>query len=155
MSTRTPPLLKPHLVCRDAARAIDFYQQVFDAREIHRFVDTKLGGPAGHIVHAELAIGGSHVTLADEARDWGNHAPPSLGGTPVILSLEVEDARAVAARMEAAGATVVFPVEDQFYGDRQGRLADPFGHLWIITQRVKEMTDAEIQAGVDRYHDER
>ncbi len=152
MTTSTPstrPLkLIPSLVIAGAARAIEFYKQVFDARVVACFADPKLGG---HIVHAELAIGESGFYLSDEARDWHNHAPPSLGGSPVILHLEVADVDAVAARMEAAGATVVYPVQDQFYGERSGRLRDPFGHLWLLSQRTREMTAAEIQAGVDAY----
>jgi len=140
--------IKPHLIVDGAAAAIDFYRHVFDAREVDRYVDQKLGN---RVVHATLRIGDSEISLADEARDWKNHSPRSLNGSPVILTLEVADARAVGARMEAAGATVVYPIEDQFYGERQGRLEDPFGHLWILTQRLKEMTPEEIQRGVDAY----
>jgi PhnB protein len=140
--------LIPHLIIDGAAAAIDFYKQVFDAREVVRYVDQKLGG---HIVHAELAIGESRLYLADQHRDWKNDGPRALGGTPVILTLEVDDAFAVGERMVAAGAEVVYPIADQFYGDRQGRLRDPFGHLWIITQRLREMTPEEIQRGVDAF----
>jgi PhnB protein len=149
-ATGTPrPLeLIPSLVILGAARAIEFYARALDAKVINCFADPKLGG---HIVHAELAIGEARFYLSEEARDWHNHAPPSLGGSPVILHLEVLDADAVAARMEAAGATVVYPVRDQFYGERSGRLRDPFGHVWLLSQRLKEMSAAEIQAGIDAY----
>lgn len=140
--------LIPSLVIAGAARAIEFYKQALDATVIACFADPKMGG---HIVHAELAIGDARFYLSEEARDWHNHAPPSLGGSPVILHLAVLDADAVAARMEAAGATVVYPVRDQFYGERSGRLRDPFGHIWLLSQQTKEMTAAEIQAGVDAY----
>lgn len=148
MTSPRPLKLIPSLVVSGAARAIDFYQQALDARVVSCFADGKRGG---HVVHAELAIGGSSFYLSDEARDWHNHAPTSLGGSPVILHLEVADADAAAARMLAAGATVIFPVTDHFYGERAGRLRDPFGHQWLLSQRLREVTDAEIQAGIDAY----
>ena len=143
-----PTKLSPHLIVAGAARAIDFYKDVFDAREVSRYADDKRGG---HIVCDELAIGDQMLTLADEAREWHNHAPGSLGGSPVILNLEVDDVDAVGARLEAAGATVIYPIADHFYGERSGRFQDPFGHLWLVTKKFKEMTPAEIQAGVDAY----
>ena len=142
------PRLVPHLVVAGAARAIEFYKQVFAARELSRYADPKLGG---HIVCAELAIGDMMIALSEEHREWHNDAPGSLGGSPVLLGLEVADVDAVGASMVAAGATVVYPVQDQFYGERSGRLRDPFGHLWILSQRIKDMSKAEIQAGVDAY----
>lgn len=147
-SPTTKIKLTPGLIIHGAARAIEFYKEVFDARVINCFADAKMGG---HIVHAELAIGDARFYVSDEARDWHNHAPGSIGGSPVIINLMVPDVDAVAARMIAAGATVVFPVKDQPYGERSGRLRDPFGHLWLVTQMLREMTDAEIQAGVDAY----
>ncbi len=143
--------ITPHLVIDGAAAAIDFYKQVFDARELDRYIDKKLGD---RIVHATIKIGDSEISLADQHRDSKNDAPTALGGSPVHLTLQVDDAHAVGARMVAAGASVVYPIQDQFYGDRQGRLRDPFGHVWVITQRIKEMTAEEIQRGVDAYpHD--
>lgn len=139
--------LTPHLIVDGAARAIAWYQQVFDAREVASFVDKKLD----RVVHARIVIGDTEVTLSDENRPWKNDGPRSLGGSPVILTLAVDDADAVGARMVAAGATVIFPIQDQFYGERQGRLADPFGHLWLITQRLREMSPEEIQRGVDSF----
>jgi PhnB protein len=139
--------LTVHLVVQDAARAIGWYVEVLGARERARYVDKK----AGRIVHADLELGGIEVSLADENREWKNDAPPSLGGTPVVLVLHVDDAHATGARMAAAGGKVVHPIQDQFYGDRQGRLEDPFGHQWLVTQRLKEMSPEEIQAGVDAY----
>src|SRR5262249_39920603 len=100
MSTKSPAL-NPRLIVAGAARAIEFYKEVFGAKEVVRFADEKLGGL---IVHAELAIGDAILTLAEEHREWHNHAPTSLGGSPVILTLHVEDARAVGARLELAGA---------------------------------------------------
>ncbi len=140
--------LTPHLVVAGAARAIDFYKEVFDARELSRYADEKMGG---HIVCAELEIEDQMFALSEEHREWKNDAPPSLGGSPVILNLEVPDVDAVGARLEAAGATVIYPISDQFYGERSGRFQDPFGHLWIVTKKIKAMSPAEIQAGVDAY----
>jgi PhnB protein len=140
--------LIPTLVIKGAPEAIEFYKRVFDATVVACFADKKLGG---HIVHAHLQIGGASFYLSEEARDWHNHAPGSLGGSPVVLHLKVPDVDAVAARLEAAGATVVFPVRDQFYGERSGRLRDPYGHLWLLSQRIRDMSDAEIQAGIDAY----
>jgi PhnB protein len=140
--------LSPRLIVKDAPRAIAFYVEALGAREVVRFADPKLGG---RVVHAELALGDDKLTLAEEARDWKNDAPTSLGGSPVVLELDVADADVVGARMVAAGAQVIFPIADQFYGDRQGRLRDPFGHLWLITQRIAALSSEEIQRRVDAY----
>jgi PhnB protein len=142
--------LVPHLVVKGAARAIAFYVDALGARELGRATDHKLGDL---IVHAELAIGDARFTVAEEARDWKNDAPTSLGGSPVVLTLTVGDARAVGARMEKAGATVIYPIADQFYGKRQGRLRDPFGHLWIISQDLEALSYEEVQRRVDAFHD--
>lgn len=136
--------LHPHLIVRDAPRALAFYVEALGAREVARYTE-----PSGFVVNAELAIGDLKLTLAEERREWHNVAPPSLDGSPVILTLQVDDARAVAARLERAGATVVFPVADQFYGERAGRLRDPFGHVWIVTQRIEALTPEEIQRRMD------
>jgi uncharacterized glyoxalase superfamily protein PhnB len=144
------PAIHPHLIVQGAAKAIDFYKDVFGAKELARFSDAKLGGL---VVHAELAIGDTKLTLTEENREWHNDAPPSLGGSPVPLTLEVDDARAVAAKMQRAGAKVIFPIEDQFYGARQGRLVDPFGHVWILSQQLEDLSNEEIQRRVDASHD--
>jgi PhnB protein len=118
----------PRLVVSDGARAIDFYVAAFGAKEVERHAD-----PAtGKIVHARLHIGEVVVAVKDEGD--GDPAPSTLGGSPVILALDVDDADAVGAAMERAGATVVYPIQDWDYGARGGRLADPFGHLWMISQ---------------------
>jgi PhnB protein len=119
----------PRLVVLEAAKAIDFYVSVFGAREVARYTDEG----TGRIVHAELELAG--VTLAVKDEGDGDPAPPTLGGSPVVMALYVEDADAVGRRMEEHGATVIFPIADQPYGERGGRLADPFGHLWMIAQR--------------------
>jgi PhnB protein len=115
------------LVVADAAGAIDFYVRAFGAVE-----KGKRYAVDGKVVHAEVVIGPTTVHLKDEGD--GDPAPTSLGGTPVILGLDVTDADAVAARMIEAGATVIFPIHDAEYGMRGGRLADPYGHQWMIHQ---------------------
>ncbi|MEV4198243.1 VOC family protein [Micromonospora globbae] len=119
----------PRLVVIGADRAIAFYTTVFGARELNRYTDEN----TGRIVHAELEVAGGRFAVKDEGD--GDPAPPTLGGTPVVMALYVDDADAVGRRMEQHGGTVVFPIADQPYGERGGRLADPFGHLWMIAQR--------------------
>jgi uncharacterized glyoxalase superfamily protein PhnB len=134
--------LYPRLVVSDATRAIDFYRGALGAEEIERYT-----GPGGRIVHALLRLGGAVLAVKDA--DEGDSAPPSLGGTPVIMALDVTDADAVAEAMVRAGATVVYPVADQHYGQRGGRLADPFGHLWMISQTIEDLTPEEVQRRTD------
>lgn len=122
------PQLKPRLVVEGAARAIDYYTSVFGARELERYEDG-----SGKIVHAELAIGDARLALKDE--DEGvDPAPPTLGGTPVLLMLDVDDVDDVGRRMVAAGGEVVYAIADSEQG-RGGRIRDPFGHAWMISQR--------------------
>ncbi|MGE5292556.1 MAG: methyltransferase [Micromonosporaceae bacterium] len=118
--------VRPRLVVADAARAIGYYADVFGAAETERHA-----GPDGSIVHAELVIGDAVITIKDQ--DATDRAP-SAGGSPVLLMLDVEDVDAVAGRMVAGGGTMVFPVKDSGYG-RVGRVADPFGHVWMISER--------------------
>jgi len=140
--------LHPHLIVKDAAKAIEYYIRVFDAKEVARYADPNLGGM---IVYAELTVGGAKFTLAEEHREWHNLSPHALNGSAVMLMLSVDDADAVAARMQEAGAQVVFPINDQFYGKREGRLMDPFGHLWILSQPIEALSHAEIQKRVDNF----
>jgi uncharacterized glyoxalase superfamily protein PhnB len=123
--------LYPRLVVSDASRAIDFYVAAFGAKEVERYAD-----PSGKIVHAAILIGDATVAVKDE--DDGDPAPTTLGGSPVIMALDVDDADAVADAMLRGGATVIYPVGDQDYGSRAGRLADPFGHLWMIAQPLDQ-----------------
>jgi 2,7-dihydroxy-5-methyl-1-naphthoate 7-O-methyltransferase len=127
--------LMPRLVVAGAAAAIDCYARVFGARETGRYT-----GPDGQITHAELAIGDARLTLKDE--DGTDRAPTSAGGSPVLLMLQVDDADAVAGRMVADGGAVVFPVGDSPHG-RGGRVADPFGHIWMISERAGEQRAPE------------
>lgn len=130
----------PCLVVSDAPRAIEFYQRAFGATESMRLAD-----PDGHIMHAEIKIGDAPIAIAPEMPEWGNRSPQSLGGSPVIIQLYVEDVDAQARQAVAAGATVLIPVADQFYGDRAGRLADPFGHIWIVATHKEDVTPAEME----------
>src|SRR5436309_15497214 len=113
----------PYLCVRGAARAIEFYKQAFGATELARLAD-----PNGKIGHAEIKIGAAPIMLADEFPEMGFRSPQSIGGSPVMIHLYVEDVDAVARQAVAAGAKMLRPVQDQFYGDRSGTLADPFGH---------------------------
>jgi PhnB protein len=132
------PSIKPRLVVHDGAAAIDFYTSTIGATELHRFAD-----PSGRLVNAELQIGDDVFSVTEE-RDDVNLSPVQLGGSPLLLTLTVDDADAVGAAMEQAGAEVVFPINDQFYGRREGRLRDPFGHLWIVGQVIESLTDEQI-----------
>lgn len=125
--TNTPKTeLQPRLVIRGASRAIEFYQHAFGAKEITRYADAE-----GRIAHAELAIGDARFNLKDED---GDQSPLALGGSPVLLYLHIDNVDAVAERMTQAGATVVYPISDSDHGGRGGRLRDPFGHIWMISQ---------------------
>lgn len=124
----------PHLVCAGAAEALDFYARAFGAEETAR-----LPGPDGRLVHACARVNGSTVMLMDEFPEMGAVGPAASGGSPVTIHLQVDDADAFAARAEAAGAVVVMPVADQFWGDRYGVVRDPFGHRWSIGQTVREV----------------
>ncbi|GAB4393462.1 MAG: VOC family protein [Kiloniellaceae bacterium] len=119
--------LTPHLVCREALKAIDFYKAAFGAEEL-----IVVPGPDGKVMHACLSINGSSVMLVEESLGCAAASPQHLGGTPVTLHLIVDDADAAAARAVEAGAKVVMPVDDQFWGDRYGIIEDPFGHRWSI-----------------------
>jgi PhnB protein len=132
--------LSPHLVVAGAADAIDFYKRAFGAEEM-----MKLEGPDGKVMHACVSINGSSVMLVDENPQWKALGPKALGGTPVTIHLMVDDVDKSFARAVSAGATVVMPVADMFWGDRYGVLQDPFGHSWSIATTVREMTEAEIK----------
>lgn len=132
----------PRLVVAGADRAIEFYRKALGAEALTRHV-----GPDGSVVHAELRVGESILTLKDE--DGTDRSATSLGGSPVLFVLNVDDADDVAAAMQRSGATVIFPVGDQSYGYRQGRLADPFGIQWIVSQRTELLSAAEVQERLD------
>jgi len=130
----------PHLVCAGAAKAIEFYKQAFGAEE-----GARLPGPDGRLMHASVKIGDSQVMLVDEMPEWGALGPKSLKGSPVTIHLYVDDVDAVVERAVKAGAKVTMPVADQFWGDRYGKLEDPFGHHWSVATHVREVSMEEAQ----------
>ncbi|HEX4778259.1 MAG TPA: VOC family protein [Acidimicrobiia bacterium] len=132
----------PRLVCGDAAAAIEFYKTAFGARE----TEPRFAEPSGRIVNAEITIGDSLVRLTDDSRD-GNGIAPDRNGQQVttILAITVPDVDALWARATAAGAEVVFPLADQFYGDRGGRLRDPFGHQWMLSTHIEDVSHEEVE----------
>jgi PhnB protein len=133
------PRVTPYLIVDDGAAAIDFYKSVLGAGERMR-----MAGPDGKVGHAELNIGDSVIMLADEFPDFGARSPRSIGGSPVGIHLYVEGVDALANRAIAAGAKVVRPVQDQFYGDRNGTLEDPFGHIWHISTHIEDVPPEEL-----------
>ena len=130
----------PSIIVRDAAAAIAFYKEAFGAEEIDR-----MAGPDGSIMHAEIKIGDSLVMLGEENEQWGTRSPLSTNGNPGSLHIYVENADASFDRAVKAGAKVRYPMEDAFWGDRYGKVTDPFGHEWAIATRVKDMTKDEME----------
>lgn len=133
--------ITPHLIIDGAAKAIDFYKKAFGAEEICR-----MPGPGGGLMHAEIQIGTSKLMLADEAPQWGCLGPK--GHSPVCLHVYVPDCDAAMKRAADAGATVVMPASDVFWGDRYGKLKDPFGHEWSIATHVKDLSPEEMEAAM-------
>ena len=131
--------LTPYLSIKGAATAIEFYKKAFGATELMR-----LAQPDGRIGHAELQMGDSRVMLADEHPDMDFRGPQTLGGSPVHLHMYVDDVDAAVARAVGAGAKIVRPVQDQFYGDRLGTVSDPFGHVWHVSTHKEDLTPEEI-----------
>jgi PhnB protein len=136
----TYPGATPYLICRGASQAIDFYKKAFGAVERGR-----LDGPGGKIGHAEIAIGKAVIMLADEHPEMDARSPQTIGGTPVSIHVYVNDVDALTRRAEAAGAKILRPVADQFYGDRSVHLEDPFGHRWGFATHIEDLPWDEIQ----------
>jgi PhnB protein len=135
----------PYLIVKGGAQALDFYARAFGAVEHLRIGSGKIG-------HAEIAIGNSRVMLADEHPEVGALSPATVGCSPVTLHLYVEDVDAVIARAVAAGATLIRPVADQFYGDRVGGIVDPFGHHWSIATHKEDLSPEELQRRAAAQH---
>ncbi|MBX3225977.1 MAG: VOC family protein [Labilithrix sp.] len=135
-----PNLLVPLLVVRDAPAALAFYARAFGADLVVRYDNEVLGT----ISHADLTVGDARFSVTEELRAWNSDAPPSLGGSPVVLQLGVDDATAALERAVLAGAEIVFPL-GELCGERMARVRDPFGHLWVLTQRIEELTPEENQ----------
>jgi PhnB protein len=130
----------PYLILNAAGEAIAFYKKALGAAEVMRMDD-----PSGRIHHAEISIGGSRIMLADEHREIQALSPKSIGGSPVSIHVYVEDVDAAVERAVAAGAKLVRPVTDQFYGDRVGGIEDPFGYRWFIATHKEDLTMDEIR----------
>ncbi|HEX2648130.1 MAG TPA: VOC family protein [Candidatus Dormibacteraeota bacterium] len=133
--------ITPHIVVQGADRAASFYLDAFGAEEIDR-----IPTPDGRLMSVQLRVGDAVLHIADEFPEMGVLAPPSIGGTAVVLALEVSDADAVFAQAIAAGASVRQPLADMFWGDRHGQLDDPFGHRWNISQHIRDVPHDEIVA---------
>jgi PhnB protein len=144
MKTRPIPkgyhAVTPYLSVQGAAIAIAFYKKAFGAKEVMR-----MPGPEGTIGHAEIQIGDSRIMLADEFPEMNFRSPRSVGGTPVNIHLYVQDVDKVAKKAAAAGAKLLRPVADQFYGDRSGSLEDPFGHVWHVATHVEDIPMKELK----------
>lgn len=148
MAIAVQPALSPHLVVDDANAAIDFYVKAFGAVEVGR-----IPGPDGKLIHGAVQIDGATVMLADdfpEMSDGKSMTPKALGGTPVTIHLTVTDVETRFQQAVDAGATVVVPLEDQFWGDRYGVVRDPFGHQWSLGQPMREVSHEEIQQAVSQ-----
>ena len=135
----------PHLVCAGAADAIEFYKKAFNAVEGGR-----LPGPNGRLMHAMIRIEGSAVMLVDEMPEWGALGPKSLKGSPVTIHLYVDNVDAFVKRAVAAGAKITMPVADQFWGDRYGKLEDPFGHHWSVATHIRDVSAQEMQQAMQK-----
>jgi PhnB protein len=135
----------PHLICDGAADAIEFYKKAFSAVELGR-----VPGPQGKLLHAMIRIGDSTVMLVDEFPDWGSIGPKSLKGSPVTIHLYTQDVDALFKQAVAAGAKVAMPVEDMFWGDRYGKLEDPFGHHWSVATHVRDVKPEELKEAAQK-----
>lgn len=133
--------LTPYLIIKGAAQAIEYYKDVFGATELMRMEQ-----PGGKIGHAELKIGNSHIMLADEnpSMGLGHTSAVTIGSSPVSLYVYLPDVDKVVERAVSAGAKILRPVQDQFYGDRSGFIQDPFGHLWGVATHVEDVSPAEM-----------
>ena len=134
------PRVIPYLVVDGAAKALDFYTTVLDAKETVR-----MDGPDGKVGHAEVTIGDSVVMLADEFPEMGAIGPKTVGGSPVSLLVYVDDVEATFAKALKHGAKELDPLEDKFYGDRMGTFEDPFGHKWNVATHVEDVPPEEME----------
>lgn len=137
----------PYLIIKGAAKAMDFYKKAFGATELMRMQDS-----SGKVGHAEIRIGNSPIMLADEYPDMGYKSPQSLGGSPVSIMLYVENVDKTVERAVAEGAKITKAVQDQFYGDRNGTIHDPFGHVWTISTHVEDVSPEEMQRRAEALH---
>jgi PhnB protein len=131
--------ITPHLVCAGAAHAIDFYKKAFGATEVAR-----LPGPDGKLMHGAVRIEESVVMLVDENPQWGALGPKALKGSPVTIHVYVADVDGFVARAVKAGAKVIMPIDDMFWGDRYGIIEDPFGHHWSVATHIRDVKPEEL-----------
>lgn len=134
--------ITPYLQVTHTSEAIAWYERVFSAKEVR----ARLVSPDGTCMNAEIEIEGTRLMLADETPKIGSTSPATLQGTSVVLNLHVANADETFARALDAGAELVYPLADQFYGDRAGRLRDPFGHHWIIATHLRDVPESEMVA---------
>lgn len=132
--------ITPHLVCRNAKQAIEFYGKAFGAEHVRTHLT-----PDGSVMHAELKIGNSIVMLGEEWPDWNVLSPQALGNSSVFLHIYTDDVDALFKRAVDAGCTASMPVMDQFWGDRYGQVVDPFGHRWSIATHVEDVPEEEME----------
>jgi uncharacterized glyoxalase superfamily protein PhnB len=135
-----------NLVIKGASKAIDWYKEALGAHELYR-----MPGPDGRLMHAEIKIGDSVVMLTDEMPEMGSQGPQTLGGTPVSLMIYCKDCDALFNRAVSAGASVRMPLEDAFWGDRWGMVTDPFGHVWSVATRKKNLSVPEMKLAMDAF----
>jgi PhnB protein len=144
----------PHLVVRDGIAAIKFYKETFGAEEGHQMMS-----PDGKkLMHGEIVLDGHKIFVSDEfekSEGGSLKTPEHLGGTTARVTVEVDDADALIARAVAAGATVMMPVADMFWGARYGKIVDPFGHEWGVNQQLQQQTDEETNAAAEKFFEER
>lgn len=138
-----------YICVANAGAAIDFYREAFGAKELWRLTE-----PGGKIGHAEIQIGNASLMLSDEYPDYNTLSPATIGGSPVKIHLDVPNVDAFAERAIKAGATLIRPIADQFYGDRSGQLADPFGYTWIVSTHIKDVPVEEMQKELDKWTQE-
>ncbi len=144
MSVKSVPqgfhTITPHLVCRNAKQAIEFYQKAFGAESLHVHYM-----PDGKVMHAALKIGDSMVMLGEEATAWNVLSPQSLGNSSVVIHLYVDDVDALYQKAVSAGCTATMPLIDQFWGDRYGQVVDPFGHRWSLATHKEDLSAEEVE----------
>ncbi|MEL6108942.1 MAG: VOC family protein [Planctomycetota bacterium] len=134
-----------YLQVKNTGESIAWYERVFDASEVR----ARLVAPDGTCMNAEIEIEGTRLMLADEMPQIGSLSPVTLGGTSVVLTLHVENSDATFARALEGGAEEIYPLADQFYGDRAGRIRDPFGHHWIISTQLRSVPEDEMLAAFE------
>jgi PhnB protein len=130
----------PYLCVKDAAKALEFYVRAFKAKENFRLTE-----PDGKIGHAEFEIGNARLMISDEYPDFGALSPNTIGGSPIKLHMRVDNVDDFVKHAVAAGATMLRPPKDQFFGERNSMLADPFGHSWFVSMQIEDVSPAEMQ----------